>query len=105
MRENRGLMRVYAEQGSGQFLGAELFGPRVEHMAHLLAWALEQKLSVGQMLAMPWYHPVVEEGLRGALRDLNANLKRSEEHTSELQSRPHLVCRLLLEKKKEQASQ
>src|SRR6266498_2940135 len=27
-------------------------------------------------------------------------LRRSEEHTSELQSRPHLVCRLLLEKKK-----
>src|SRR3989442_6880536 len=27
---------------------------------------------------------------------------RSEEHTSELQSRPHLVCRLLLEKKKRQ---
>src|SRR3989442_4585132 len=27
-------------------------------------------------------------------------LHRSEEHTSELQSRPHLVCRLLLEKKK-----
>src|SRR3989442_3031289 len=30
-----------------------------------------------------------------------AVLARSEEHTSELQSRPHLVCRLLLEKKKE----
>src|SRR5690554_7182910 len=29
-----------------------------------------------------------------------ARLWRSEEHTSELQSRPHLVCRLLLEKKK-----
>src|SRR5690554_7556107 len=29
-----------------------------------------------------------------------ARLARSEEHTSELQSRPHLVCRLLLEKKK-----
>src|SRR3989442_10536387 len=27
-------------------------------------------------------------------------VERSEEHTSELQSRPHLVCRLLLEKKK-----
>src|SRR5690554_7630389 len=27
------------------------------------------------------------------------NTERSEEHTSELQSRPHLVCRLLLEKK------
>src|SRR5690554_7092495 len=30
---------------------------------------------------------------------------RSEEHTSELQSRPHLVCRLLLEKKKMQLPQ
>src|SRR5690554_4890209 len=30
---------------------------------------------------------------------LEAKLARSEEHTSELQSRPHLVCRLLLEKK------
>src|SRR5690554_7563499 len=29
-----------------------------------------------------------------------ADFQRSEEHTSELQSRPHLVCRLLLEKKK-----
>src|SRR5690554_7273023 len=28
--------------------------------------------------------------------------QRSEEHTSELQSRPHLVCRLLLEKKKKE---
>src|SRR5205809_5269572 len=31
---------------------------------------------------------------------MNAELDRSEEHTSELQSRLHLVCRLLLEKKK-----
>ena len=30
----------------------------------------------------------------------NAKMARSEEHTSELQSRLHLVCRLLLEKKK-----
>src|SRR3989442_8796723 len=36
--------------------------------------------------------------LLGATRDDAAG--RSEEHTSELQSRPHLVCRLLLEKKK-----
>src|SRR5690554_2440115 len=42
--------------------------------------------------------------LNGLLEDAsegNGTLgKRSEEHTSELQSRPHLVCRLLLEKKK-----
>src|SRR2546422_8219180 len=34
---------------------------------------------------------------------LESRLQRSEEHTSELQSRLHLVCRLLLEKKKTQA--
>src|SRR3989304_1145338 len=33
-------------------------------------------------------------------RRLNSEDERSEEHTSELQSRLHLVCRLLLEKKK-----
>src|SRR5690625_5673855 len=33
-------------------------------------------------------------------RYLSRRLSRSEEHTSELQSRGHLVCRLLLEKKK-----
>src|SRR3712207_7047107 len=37
--------------------------------------------------------------LRGALRAVGA--PRSEEHTSELQSRQYLVCRLLLEKKKD----
>src|SRR5690554_7185050 len=36
----------------------------------------------------------------GLPRNLPAFRQRSEEHTSELQSRPHLVCRLLLEKKK-----
>src|SRR5690554_7401219 len=33
------------------------------------------------------------------MEDVNRAGGRSEEHTSELQSRPHLVCRLLLEKK------
>src|SRR5690554_7526909 len=36
-----------------------------------------------------------------AVREQIDERLRSEEHTSELQSRPHLVCRLLLEKKKE----
>src|SRR3989442_10792076 len=42
--------------------------------------------------------PLADRGRRHQVRDHRA--ARSEEHTSELQSRPHLVCRLLLEKKK-----
>src|SRR2546430_17192294 len=38
----------------------------------------------------------------GARIDAGAELERSEEHTSELQSQSNLVCRLLLEKKKQQ---
>src|SRR5437899_8015705 len=42
------------------------------------------------------------EGVAAAvLTNLNVDLERSEEHTSELQSLRHLVCRLLLEKKNE----
>src|SRR5690554_6977510 len=37
---------------------------------------------------------------RARRRPRGPRCRRSEEHTSELQSRPHLVCRLLLEKKK-----
>src|SRR3989442_4249865 len=39
------------------------------------------------------------ETLAAKLHELAPRNYRSEEHTSELQSRPHLVCRLLLEKK------
>jgi len=74
MLKNKGLMHVYGEYGSGLFLGAEMFGPRAEHLGHLLSWAFQQKLTVAQMLEMPFYHPVIEEGLRTALRDLSKKL-------------------------------
>ncbi len=77
MRVNRGHLRVYAEQGTGRFLGAEMFGPAAEHIAHLLAWAHQQKLTLQTMLEMPFYHPVIEEGLRTALRDAFAKLETS----------------------------
>ncbi len=74
MNQNKGVVRVYGEAGSGRLLGAEMVGPRVENTAHLLAWAVQQGLTVGQALAMPFYHPVVEEGIRTALRDLQSKL-------------------------------
>jgi len=69
MLKNQGLLRLYADACSGRFLGAEMVGPRAEHIGHLLAWAHQAGMTVADMLAMPYYHPVVEEGLRTALRD------------------------------------
>ena len=74
MLVNKGHLRVYADRETGRFLGAEMVGPAAEHIAHLLAWAHQMKMTIAQMLDMPFYHPVIEEGLRTALRDAAAKL-------------------------------
>jgi len=74
MLQNRGRLHLYAEPGSGRLLGMEAVGPCVEHLAHLVAWSHQQQLTVQQMLSMPFYHPVVEEGLRTALRSARDQL-------------------------------
>jgi dihydrolipoamide dehydrogenase len=79
VNKNRGLLRLYGEHGTGRFLGAEMIGPAAEHIGHLLAWAAQQGSSVDEMLAMPFYHPVIEEGLRTGLRDLNRQLRMGPE--------------------------
>lgn len=74
MQENHGIIRLYAASSDGRLLGAELAVPGAEHMAHLLALAIGQKLTVHDMLRMPYYHPTLEEGLRSALRKVSREL-------------------------------
>ncbi|MCH7981771.1 MAG: hypothetical protein IID59_09720, partial [Proteobacteria bacterium] len=50
--------------------------PRAEHLGHLLAWAHQSKMTFGQMLERPFYHPVIEEGLRTALRNVQQQLRK-----------------------------
>lgn len=63
------LIRVYAERGSGRLLGASLMCSRGEHVAHLLAWAIQRGETVAELLRMPYYHPSIEELLQSALKD------------------------------------
>ena len=46
MRSAAGLLKVYAEPGSGRLLGAEMMTPHAEHLAHLLALAIEREMTV-----------------------------------------------------------
>jgi dihydrolipoamide dehydrogenase len=55
MLRNHGLLRVYGEPLRGIFLGAEMVGPDAEHVGHLLSWALQARMTVEQMLQMPFY--------------------------------------------------
>src|SRR3712207_8370517 len=66
---------------------------------------LERRAS-GLHAAANWHSPlfgplVADDEAREALFEALVSTRRSEEHTSELQSRQYLVCRLLLEKKKQ----
>ena len=69
MGKNRGILKVYADQQSGRLLGSEMACPKGENLAHLLAWSIQQGLTVGKLLQMPFYHPVIEEALQAALYD------------------------------------
>ena len=70
-QRNFGLLRVYAARADGKLLGAEMCAPSGEHLAHLLALAIDRGLTVFDLLRMPFYHPVIEEGLRTALRGIS----------------------------------
>lgn len=69
-QRNKGVLRIYATVDDARLLGAEMCSPAAEHMAHLLALAISRNLTAHDLLAMPFYHPVLEEGLRTALRDI-----------------------------------
>lgn len=73
-QRNAGRIALYADGTDGKLLGAELCAPAGEHLAHLLGLAVSQGLRVQDLLAMPIYHPVLEEGLRTALRDASRKL-------------------------------
>jgi len=55
-------------------LGAAMVGAECEHLAHLVAWAVETGMTVTEALRMPYYHPVYEEAIQDALSDLDRHL-------------------------------
>jgi dihydrolipoamide dehydrogenase len=63
------LVRVYVARHSGVLLGAGLVAVKGEHLAHALAWAVQREDTVEKLLAMPFYHPSIEEMLQSALKD------------------------------------
>ncbi len=74
--EAKGACEVYLDRETGRILGAELLAPAGEHLAHSLAMAVSLNTSAEDLLATPYYHPVLEEGLRTALKRAASQLKR-----------------------------
>ena len=75
MGKNAGVARIYADRRTCRIVGAEMFGPRAEHTAHSIAWITQGGLRAQEANRLPFYHPVIEEGIRTAIRDLSERLK------------------------------
>ena len=64
------LLRLYADARDGKLLGAAMVATGGEHLAHLLAWAIQRGETAQSLLQLPFYHPVVEEMLQTALKEI-----------------------------------
>ena len=64
------LLHVYADARDGKLLGAAMVATGGEHLAHLLAWAIQRGETAQSLLQLPFYHPVVEEMLQTALKEI-----------------------------------
>ena len=74
--QNRGGIRIWADR-DGRLLGGEMIGPAVEHLAHLLTYAIGDGQTAQSMRDRPIYHPTVEEGFSTALSEITHNKFRS----------------------------
>jgi len=64
------ILRLYADATTGKLLGAAMLGKRAEHLAHLLALAIDRGETAHSLMELPFYHPTVEEMLQSALQDI-----------------------------------
>ncbi len=74
MSENKGALQIYVDRTTSCIQGAEIVAPAAEHLAHLIAWAIQSGSTLQEMLRLPFYHPTIEEGLRTALKHAASQL-------------------------------
>jgi pyruvate/2-oxoglutarate dehydrogenase complex dihydrolipoamide dehydrogenase (E3) component len=72
MDVQHGAWKLVADRRSGEILGAQLFGPRADDLAHLVSTLMYFRGTAAQVLAMPWYHPTLSEVLLGLAREIEA---------------------------------
>ncbi len=79
MAEDHGVISLYADKNSKRLIGGELIMPYAEHFTHLLTWAVENEMTVQELVKMPFYHPVLEEAIQSTIYQLFKALYPKEE--------------------------
>lgn len=65
-----GTAKIWAEADTGKIIGAALFCPSADHLAHYLELAIIQEMTAKDCLQTPFYHPTYEEGLKTAFEEI-----------------------------------
>ena len=84
MNINAGIANLYVQKNDGKLLGAQMAVPGGEHLAQHLAWAIEQDLTIYDMLTLPFYHPILEEGLYSLLLHCTRQIGKKTEGIREV---------------------
>ncbi len=79
MAQDHGVISLYANKQTKKLVGGEMMVPRAEHFIHLLAWAVENEMTVLDLVKMPFYHPVLEEAIQVTINQLFKALYSKEE--------------------------
>src|SRR6266498_4298691 len=103
--DEEGVVRFERQVGPRAYLIEELIGRPPDRSAPLEEYQLLLLYLRDRRDSLPGQRVFAAHDQRKLVLEEFRHLQRSEEHTSELQSRPHLVCRLLLEKKKKKKKQ
>src|SRR5690625_5490413 len=96
-----GMSAQFVDQAFADFINEhQLNSVQINFLSLIKAFFTKEGRIDPEKLYDPPFRDYHSSGVDGVFDEDQADKIRSEEHTSELQSRGHLVCRLLLEKKK-----
>ena len=79
MAEDHGIICLFGDKTTRRLIGGEIVMPHAEHFTHLLTWAVEQEMTLLDLIKMPFYHPVLEEAIQSALYKLYVALYPEDE--------------------------
>lgn len=71
-----GLFRMYVDEASHKILGSEICMHDASHIAHMLAMAMSQELTVEQVAALPYFNPSYESVIKKACEQATKTIER-----------------------------
>ncbi|MEM7245099.1 MAG: FAD-dependent oxidoreductase [Acidobacteriota bacterium] len=70
MGVKHGEWKLLVDRASGEILGSTIVGPRADDLVHVISVMMHGRMTVDDVLVMPWYHPTLSEVMLNLVRDV-----------------------------------